>query len=99
MKLPVVVDTSAAAIVALLAATVSTPSPSAIMSTLAPMAKSVLAFIVTTVAEPLVNLIVLPESAVAMVLAVVASVTKVARSGALVARSACSVAVEARITR
>ena len=95
MKLPVVVDVSAPATVAPLAKTVSSLEPSAIMSTLAPTVKSVLASTVTTVAEALVNLIVLPMSVEVRVRAVVASVAKLASGlemlAVLAATSLCRV--------
>ena len=55
MKLPEVVEVSAAATVAVLAVTVTAPAPSARMSTLPPTGMSVLASTVTVTAEPLVN--------------------------------------------
>ena len=76
VKLPVVVEVAAPATVAVLAVTVSAPAPSAMMSTRSPTGMSVLASTVTTVADPLVNKIVLPASVAVRVRAVVASVIK-----------------------
>ena len=77
MKLPDVVEVSAPATVAVSAVTVTAPATSAIMSTLVPTAKSVLASTVIVIAEALVNKIVLPASLEISVRAVVASVIKV----------------------
>ena len=84
VKLPEVVEVAAPVTVAVLAVTVSAPAPSAMMSTRSPTGMSVLAFTVTTVADPLVNKIVLPASVEVSVRAVVASTTRVARPLAVV---------------